>query len=169
MTLTASDLANVIEAVQEDFVGEGKLTERQQRRLAFMLGDLDGTPVTYGEVMYALRDLMAGGLKYRPKPGEILEAVASRRANEGIEREDTRARDKFQRTYRAACVIYGKQLATEFLDPHGLHADWCSTPTPAHDAEQWAGARKKLIALGALNRPSNTTAPMAQGATPHGS
>lgn len=86
------------------------------------------------------------GQRFRPIPADLIPDSMS----------TARKQKEYARTFRAASVIYGKELARQLLDPHGLRAEWEPT-APGHDKELWGGTRKKLLSLNAMGTQTNTT------------
>jgi hypothetical protein len=146
--MTDQELSRFVDACEDTFVSTQPLTETQRKRLRFMLGDLDGSEVSYREAMFALRELANRGQKHRPVAGEILSVVRTARTADGVVSDDRRAR--FVQEFQSACRIYGRKIAVELLDPHGEHADWIPAQAPGHVSHVWGKARAQLVELNVL-------------------
>jgi hypothetical protein len=116
--------------------------------MRFMLGELDGEQVSYNEAMFAIRRLAGEGMRFRPKPGEILGAVRSVRGVKSSVAPVRRA--EWVRQLESIAGVYGREMALAFHDPHGLRSKWVPKQLPGRDREQFGRARKLMVELGAM-------------------
>ena len=149
--MTETEFLKFIEHLEGAFVLKESMNDVQLGRWKFMLGDLDGQPVTYREAMYALRAVAADGQRYLPVPGELLTKVRESRIEGGVQVVDERAaRDRFSRVFTATARAYGREMAVAFHDPHGEFKDW--RPQTAHlGSPTHPGGVEQLKKLGAMS------------------